>query len=351
MKKIIAIIGARPQFIKHFPLELASKGKINLLSIHTGQHYNAEMSQIFFDELGMSKPDYMLEVGSGSHGVQTGKMMIDIESVLLKEMPDGVIVYGDTNSTLAGSLVASKLHIPIFHIEAGIRSYNREMPEEVNRVLTDHVSSLMFVPSHIGVINLQKEGIEKNVIEVGDIMKDLIESAINNEWLAKENIEKEPYYYATIHRPYNTDTKDRLNEVLNMLNTLGKKVIFPIHPRTKNLMTEFNLVTSDFANVKFIEPQGYLKNLTYLSYSSGLVTDSGGMQKEAYWMKKRCVTIRKETEWIETVDNNWNTLVFNDLGNVNQFLLNIPDTYIPLYGDGNAGNKIISEIVSFFKEN
>lgn len=348
MKKIIAIIGARPQFIKHFPLELASKGKINLLTIHTGQHYNAEMSQIFFDELGMSKPDYMLEVGSGTHGMQTGKMMIDIESVLLKEQPDGVIVYGDTNSTLAGSLVASKLHIPIFHIEAGIRSYNREMPEEINRVLTDHVSSLMFVPSKIGVANLKKEGIEKNVIEVGDIMKDLIEAAVNNKWLTRENDEKEPYYYATIHRPYNTDSKDRLLDVLNMLNSLDKKVIFPIHPRTKNLMLEFKLNVSDFINVEFIEPQGYLNNLSYLSYSSGLVTDSGGMQKEAYWMKKRCVTIRKETEWVETVEHNWNTLVFNNLETVKECLLSVPESYIPLYGDGNAGNRIIDEICSFF---
>ncbi len=348
MKKIIAIIGARPQFIKHFPLELASKGKINLLTIHTGQHYNAEMSQIFFDELGMSKPDYMLEVGSGTHGMQTGKMMIDIESVLLKERPDGVIVYGDTNSTLAGSLVASKLHIPIFHIEAGIRSYNREMPEEINRVLTDHVSSLMFVPSKIGVANLKKEGIEKNVIEVGDIMKDLIEAAVNNKWLTRENDEKEPYYYATIHRPYNTDSKDRLLDVLNMLNSLDKKVIFPIHPRTKNLMLEFKLNVSDFINVEFIEPQGYLNNLSYLSYSSGLVTDSGGMQKEAYWMKKRCVTIRKETEWVETVEHNWNTLVFNNLETVKECLLSVPEKYIPLYGDGNAGNRIIDEICSFF---
>lgn len=348
MKKIIAIIGARPQFIKHFPLELASKGKINLLTIHTGQHYNAEMSQIFFDELGMSKPDYMLEVGSGTHGMQTGKMMIDIESVLFKERPDGVIVYGDTNSTLAGSLVASKLHIPIFHIEAGIRSYNREMPEEINRVLTDHVSSLMFVPSKIGVANLKKEGIEKNVIEVGDIMKDLIEAAVNNKWLTRENDEKEPYYYATIHRPYNTDSKDRLLDVLNMLNSLDKKVIFPIHPRTKNLMLEFKLNVSDFINVEFIEPQGYLNNLSYLSYSSGLVTDSGGMQKEAYWMKKRCVTIRKETEWVETVEHNWNTLVFNNLETVKECLLSVPEKYIPLYGDGNAGNRIIDEICSFF---
>jgi UDP-GlcNAc3NAcA epimerase len=348
LKKIIAIIGARPQFIKHFPLELASKGKINLLTIHTGQHYNAEMSQIFFDELGMSKPDYMLEVGSGSHGMQTGKMMIDIESVLIKEKPDGVIVYGDTNSTLAGSLVASKLHIPIFHIEAGIRSYNREMPEEVNRVLTDHVSSLMFVPSNIGVDNLKKEGIVKNVIEVGDIMKDLIAIAVNNNWLTKENDEKEPYYYSTIHRPYNTDTKERLLDVLHMLNSLDKKVIFPIHPRTKNLMLGFQLYASDFSNVEFIKPQGYLDNLSYLSYSSGLVTDSGGMQKEAYWMRKRCVTIRKETEWIETVEKNWNTLVFNNLENVKVCLSEIPDKYISLYGDGNAGNRIINEICSFF---
>ena len=349
MKKIIAIIGARPQFIKHFPLEKAAKGEINLLALHTGQHYDADMSQIFFDELGMQKPAFLLETGSGSHAVQTGKMMIDIELILQSEKPDGVIVYGDTNSTLAGALVASKMHIPIFHIEAGIRSYNKEMPEEVNRLLTDHLSSIMFVPSEDGVRNLKKEGITENVLNVGDIMKDMIESALDSNLLKNMIIDK-PYYYTTIHRPYNTDHKERLTEVLEMLNSLQKLVVFSIHPRTRNLMASFGLNENMFTNIKFISPQGYFNNLSYLAKSDGLITDSGGMQKEAYWMKKKCITIRKETEWKETLENGWNSLCFYDLYDVKEKVEILPDVYYPLYGDGKAAEKIISKISNFLKK-
>lgn len=344
MKKIIAIIGARPQFIKHFPLQLAAKGEIILKTIHTGQHYDQEMSQIFFDDLKMDKPNFMLNVGSGNHGFQTGRMMIEIEEIFLKDKPDEIIVYGDTNSTLAGSLVASKLQIPIIHIEAGLRSYNKEMPEEINRLLTDHISNFLFVPSEVAVKNLELEGITKNVFEVGDIMKDLVCMTINNKWLKKINIEK-PFIYLTIHRPYNTDNKDRLSKILTTLNNINKIVIFPIHPRTERLMNNFGLIKEMFKNISFISPQGYFNNLSYLNQSEALITDSGGMQKEAYWLKKKCITIRKETEWIETIQSGWNKLLFEDLSFLDEELNNISTTnYYELYGDGKTSERIITKI-------
>lgn len=344
MKKVVAIIGARPQFIKHYGIEHAAKGKVEIVTIHTGQHYDENMSQIFFDEMDMPRPGYMLQIGSGSHGAQTGKMMIEIEEVVLKEDPDYVLVYGDTNSTLAGALVAAKLHIPIIHVEAGLRSYNKEMPEEVNRVLTDHISSLLFVPSEVAVEALTKEGITQNVIVVGDIMKDLIKYCQEKD-LVKSPEEEEEYYYVTLHRPYNTDEKERLALVLKHLNELDRKAIFAIHPRTRAAMKRFNMKESAYANIKFIDPQGYFDNLGYLSYSSGLITDSGGMQKEAYWLQKKCATIRTETEWVETQEGGWNHLLFEDLTSLRSIMQDKPENWDEaLYGAGNAGEKMISYI-------
>lgn len=204
MKKVIAIVGARPQFIKHFTFELEAKKVFNLKTIHTGQHYDENMSNVFFNELGMSQPDYLLKLGGGNHGQQTGSMMIEIEKILVNEAPDIVVVYGDTNSTLAGALVASKLHIPVAHIEAGLRSFNKEMPEEINRVLTDHVSDMLFVPSESSKNNLKKEGITNNVYNVGDIMKDLVLKAVDNSWIVEPKTNYKSYYFVTLHRPYNT---------------------------------------------------------------------------------------------------------------------------------------------------
>ena len=220
--KILAIVGARPQFIKHFSFEKACLNKLELKTIHTGQHYDANMSDVFFNQLGMEEPHFMLHIGSGNHGVQTARMMVEIENIFEKEKPDGVVVYGDTNSTLAGALVASKLHIPIFHIEAGLRSYNKEMPEEVNRVLTDHIATCLFVPSAIATQNLKKEGIVRGVYNVGDVMKDLVYHVKNNGLISERAI-KESYYYVTLHRPYNTDDKERLSYVLDSLNSLSVK--------------------------------------------------------------------------------------------------------------------------------
>jgi len=308
--KIIAIVGARPQFIKHYPFELEAKKYFDLKTIHTGQHYDENMSAVFFDELGMSKPDYMLQLGGGNHGTQTGKMMIEIEEIVTKETPKAIVVYGDTNSTLAGALVGAKLHIPIIHIEAGLRSYNQEMPEEINRVLTDHISRLLLVPSEKSVDNLSKEGINKNVYIVGDIMKDLL-LLFKNKNLLNNKISKKDYYYVTLHRPYNVDEENRLKYILKSLGNLDKKVVFPMHPRTKNKLKQFEIDLNDstFSNIEVIEPQAYQENLSYLFHSSALITDSGGMQKEAYWLEKPCVTIRTETEWVETMEGDANTLL------------------------------------------
>lgn len=338
-KKIIAIVGARPQFIKHYPFEMAAKEHFDVITIHTGQHYDDYMSKIFFDELGMSKPQYMLNIGSKSHGAQTGEMMAKIEEITLEERPDWMVVYGDTNSTLAGALVASKLHIPIAHIEAGLRSYNKQMPEEVNRIMTDHISELLLVPSEISVGNLEKEGISRNVHVVGDIMKDLVVYCKENNKL-KDLSSKGDYVYATLHRPYNTDEKDRLEYVLNSLDAVEYPVIFSIHPRTINSMKKFGLNRKDYSNIEFIDPVGYFDNLSYLLSSKCLITDSGGMQKEAYWMKRKCITIRTETEWVETLDNNANHLVFNDLSELNKLINKKSIWNEQLYGDGNTGNLI-----------
>jgi UDP-GlcNAc3NAcA epimerase len=348
LKKIIVIIGARPQFIKHFAFESEAKGRVNLITIHTGQHYDENMSQVFFNELGMSKPSYLLQLGGGNHSHQTGKMMIEIEEIVLKEKPDFVVVYGDTNSTLAGALVASKLHIPLVHIEAGLRSYNKEMPEEINRVLTDHISNYLFVPSQVSVDNLQKEGIIDNVYDVGDIMKDLVLKADKNEWIKKPALDAS-YYYVTLHRPYNTDEKDRLIYVLNSLNSLDKRAIFSIHPRTRNAMKNYGLSESYFENIDFIDPQPYFSNLSFLYYADGLITDSGGMQKEAYWLNKKCVTIRKETEWIETIESGNNVLLFDDLSSINEVFKNVEFTSNPhLYGDGNAAKKMVDILLKVY---
>ncbi|MBK6782312.1 MAG: UDP-N-acetylglucosamine 2-epimerase (non-hydrolyzing) [Saprospiraceae bacterium] len=290
------------------------------------------MSNVFFNELGMQKPDYLLQAGGGNHGAQTGKMMIEIEEIIESERPDIVVVYGDTNSTLAGALVAAKLKIPLVHIEAGLRSYNKEMPEEINRILTDHISEFLFVPSDVSKENLKREGIVNNVFIVGDIMKDLVLKAVENKWIhAPEIMPQKHYYYITIHRPYNTDEKDRLTYVLDSLNKLDKKAIFAIHPRTRNAMKSYGLLETDYTNILFIDPQSYFKSLGYLYYSSGFITDSGGMQKEAYWLEKKCITIRKETEWVETLSGNANVLMFSDLNNLKSNIMQIPNALIRNY--------------------
>ena len=340
-KKIAAIIGARPQFIKHYPFELEAVKKFELITIHTGQHYDQNMSQVFFDQLGMKKPDYLLSLGGGNHGEQTGKMLIEIEKIVEAEKPDALVVYGDTNSTLAGALVASKLHIKLIHIEAGLRSYNKDMPEEVNRVLTDHISDLLLVPSQVSVDNLQKEGIRNGVVIVGDIMKDLIRISKEKNILKKTT--SSDYFYVTLHRPYNVDEKDRLAYVLEAMANVKKELIFAIHPRTRKRISDYGLQVAP--HIELIDPQPYFENLNLLWNSSGLITDSGGMQKEAYWLEKPCLTIRKETEWVETLEGGANELVFEDLSDLNTILGNDDVNYnSDLYGDGLTSVKIVTEI-------
>ncbi len=341
--KIASIIGARPQFIKHAVLEPELRKYFNHISIHSGQHYDEEMNQIFFDELTIGSPDYHLAHAKDD----PSKIIKKIESILMAEKPELVIVYGDTNTTLAGAMAASNQNIPIAHIEAGMRSFNNEMPEEINRIKTDQLATLLFTSSEIAVLNLKNEGITNGVINCGDLMKDLV-FMINNKLLIEEGAENINKIYCTIHRPYNTDDAKRLKYVLTSLNHLDKKIVFSLHPRTKKMMHQFDLMPCNYSNIEFIKPQSYLNNLKYISNCNGLITDSGGMQKEAYFLKKRCITIRTETEWTETLSNNWNTLVFENLNEI-PIILKKPlgKSNEKLYGNANARKKIIDGINNY----
>lgn len=345
MKKIVVVVGARPQFIKHAPVELALKTFFEVITVHTGQHYDKRMSDIFFNQLNINKPNYTLEVGSSTHGKQTGQMLEKIEGILINEKPDGVLVYGDTNSTLAGAIAASKLHIPIIHIEAGLRSFNKTMPEEVNRILTDHVSEILFAPTDTAVSNLKNEGISKNVFNVGDVMQDTILLA---KKVIGENYRQNNQILLTIHRPYNTDNTERLITILQILNKLDIEIIFPVHPRTLNILNNVNVLLSDLKNIKFQEPASYFDLIRLQLESICIITDSGGVQKEAYMLERKCITLRSETEWIETLENGWNTLVYEDLDSIFNVLKSIPNIYKNnLYGDGQASLKMAELIKNY----
>jgi UDP-GlcNAc3NAcA epimerase len=345
-KKIIAVIGARPQFIKHAPVSIELKKKFELKTIHTGQHYDANMSAIFFDELKISKPEYLLTNIGKNHGEQTGNMLIEIEKILVKEKPDYVLVYGDTNSTIAGALAASKLNIKVIHIEAGLRSFNKSMPEEINRIVTDHLSDILICPSEIAVANITKEGVTNNVFICGDVMKDMLFMAAP---YMKDPLDGKEYIFATIHRPYNTDSKERMIKILHAFNNLNQKVIFPIHPRTIARVKEFGIKTEELKNISFTEPMGYFDTLSYQKYSQCVITDSGGVQKEAYWLKRKCITLRPETEWVETTYEGWNTLLFDELEKINQIVREpVKGKYDnELYGDGKASAEILKIITNY----
>ena len=344
---IVTIIGARPQFVKAAALSKAiSVTSIKEKIIHTGQHYDAKMSDVFFSELGIPGVDKNLHIGSGNHGNQTGKMMIAIEDYLLSQTEeiDGLFVYGDTNSTLAGALVASKLHIPILHVEAGLRSFNRKMPEEVNRVLTDHISSFLFCSSSEGEKQLAKEGVIKNVFNVGDIMYDAVKTFLPYAKQPKlDNFDfKQQYNLVTIHRPANTDNNEILQAILDGLGELPHINIWPVHPRNKSAISSLKIPN----NLILVEPFSYFEMLYVLQNSIKVITDSGGLQKEAYWLKKPCITIRPQTEWIETLHHNWNQLCEpNTTDMVRKYNNNPPlASWEPLYGDGKAANKIVDVI-------
>lgn len=323
MIKIVTIIGARPQFIKAAPVsraltrhntKAAGRDQIQEIILHSGQHFDSNMSDVFFRELNIPAPKYNLGIQAGLHGEMTGKMVEKIEAVLIKEAPDLVLVYGDTNTTLAGALAASKLHIKIAHIEAGLRSWNRKMPEEINRILTDHLSDILFCPTTQAKQNLKKEGIIKNVIISGDVMFDAAllaaDLADKKDFVFKKaGINKEAYFLATLHRAENTDNKERLHAILTAFNHLSQKkpVVLPLHPRTARKITKFSLDNLTDA-LKIIEPVSFLEITALEKNASIILTDSGGMQKEAYFHGIPCVTLRDETEWIETIEHGWNTL-------------------------------------------
>lgn len=313
--KIVTVVGARPQFIKAAPVSKALKeAGVREFFIHTGQHYDHGMSQVFFDELSLPQPHTNLNIGSGSHGKQTGQMLIGIEEILLAEKPDCVLVYGDTNSTLAGALAAVKLQIPLAHVEAGLRSFNREMPEEHNRVLTDHCADILFSPTQTGVDNLAKEGIIQGVHLVGDSMYDAVlqyaeVAEQRSKILEALHIKPKEYLLLTIHRPSNTDNAEHLRNIFSALKENGEAVIFPLHPRTRAAMHQMHVHMEDYPNIKTVEPQGYLDMLMLEKNARMVLTDSGGMQKEACFFSVPCLTLRLETEWVETVANGWNMLV------------------------------------------
>ena len=353
--KILTVVGARPQFIKAAPVSkaLGESGHQEFL-VHTGQHYDYGMSQIFFEELGIPEPNVNLGVGSGSHGRQTGQMLIGLEEIVQAEKPDWVLVYGDTNSTLAGALVACKLQIPIVHVEAGLRSFNRAMPEEHNRVLTDHCSELLFCPTQTAVDNLAQEGITAGVHLVGDRMYDAVlqfsEIARQRSTILHQlNVEPKKYLLATVHRPYNTDVPDNILSILTAFQEIGETIIFPVHPRTRKQIAQLDGIL-DLPRlkhyVKMIEPVGYLDMLMLEQHARMILTDSGGIQKEAYFFGVPCVTLRPETEWVETVAAGWNVIVGAEREEiVKQARALRPKGTPPLiFGNGRAAHQIVSHL-------
>lgn len=376
--KICTIIGARPQFIKaaavsraisEYKLFSAKPSVLNPppfpiteVIIHTGQHYDDVMSAIFFRELEIPEPRYNIGIGSGPHGKQTGEMLAAVEQVLISEKPDWVLVYGDTNSTLAGALAAAKLHVPIAHVEAGLRSFNRRMPEETNRVITDHLSTLLFCPSQIATDNLAAEGISRGISIVGDVMADALQFAadkvsINTDIISRLNIEKKGYCLATIHRAENTDVPERLNRIISALLKLAESepVVLPLHPRTRKILENSSFILHERCSVncglRIIEPVGYFDIIALAQSARMIFTDSGGMQKEAYWLKVPCITLRDQTEWVETVESGWNKIAGADYENIiaSALSFNPPAEHPPLYGgDGYAAKRILDVLV---KEN
>jgi len=350
--KILTILGARPQFIKAGTVsrEIAKYANIEEIIVHTGQHFDANMSNIFFDEMKIPKPNYNLDINGLGHGAMTGQMLERIEEVLLKEKPDWVMVYGDTNSTIAGALAASKLHIKVAHVEAGLRSFNMKMPEEVNRILTDRISNILFCPTESAVENLKSEGyndLDIKVVKNGDVMQD---GAIFYKNLAVESNIKlnDEYILSTIHRAENTDDIERLTAIVSALNEIAKEIqiVLPLHPRTKAILEKNGLEV----NCTIIDPIGYLEMVGLIKNAKLIMTDSGGLQKEAFFFEKPCITLRDETEWIELIENKFNVLagankekildLYKNFKFNNEFSMN-------LYGAGTASKKIIKELFSY----
>jgi UDP-N-acetylglucosamine 2-epimerase len=356
---VMTVVGARPQFIKAAAVcrAIADHNRANPSApisetvVHTGQHYDAALSEIHFDQLGLAPPAHHLAVGSGGHGEQTGLMLQRLEPVMAAEVPDLVLVFGDTNSTLAGGLVAAKLNIPLAHVEAGLRSFRRDMPEEVNRVVVDHLASLLFCPSERAVANLAAEGIRNGVHRSGDVMFDVLlwhlAQARERYLPADFGLEPEGYVLVTVHRAANTNEPHRLDSILNGLERVagtGIDVLFPMHPRTRRLMTPRELHPA----VRLVDPIGYEQCLVLAAAARAVVTDSGGLQKEAYWLGTPCVTLREETEWPETVEAGWNVLVGSDPDQIAAAIATPPrgTSRAEIYGDGKAAARLVEELVA-----
>jgi UDP-GlcNAc3NAcA epimerase len=350
--KIITVLGARPQFIKAGSVsrEIAKHKEIQEIIVHTGQHYDTTMSDIFFDEMCIPKPDYFLGIGGKSHGSMTGQMIEKIEEILLNEKPDWVMVYGDTNSTLAGAIAASKLHISIAHVEAGLRSFNMKMPEEINRILTDRVSSILFCPTDAAMQNLSNEGFNHfpcRTVQSGDVMQD---GAMFYKQLAKKpNIEiDDDFLLCTIHRAENTDNELHLQNIVQALDEIAKEIqiILPLHPRTRKMIENLHLTMH---NVTIIEPVGYLEMVWLIDHCSLVMTDSGGLQKEAFFFKKHCVTLREETEWVELLEHGFNILAGSDTNKIFSCVQTMrtkdSNFNVNLYGNGKASKTIIQEMM------
>lgn len=356
--KIATIIGARPQFIKAAGVSRAIRdhysARVNEILIHTGQHYDDNMSKVFFEELDIPEPAYNLQISGGSHGAMTGQMLAAIELTLLAEKPDWVLIYGDTNSTLAGALAAAKLYIPVAHVEAGLRSFNRRMPEEINRIVADSLSSLLFCPTATAVENLAAEGVVKNVHNVGDVMYDVAlwsgELARASGVLRRLGLDEKNYFLATCHRAENTDDVGRLTQIMTALADLAGEapVVFPLHPRTRKLLAQFGL-TEQLDRLTVVDPLPFLDMVALERAARAIITDSGGVQKEAYFHRVPCVTMRDETEWVETVTLGWNRVVGPHRQAIVDAARNfsVPnDTGVKPYGDGQASRSIVEILVA-----
>ncbi|MCG8406997.1 MAG: UDP-N-acetylglucosamine 2-epimerase (non-hydrolyzing) [Phycisphaerales bacterium] len=353
--KIISVVGARPQFIKAAPVSRAIRRHHQEILVHTGQHYDYEMSQVFFEGLNLPAPDYDLGVGSDSHAEQTAKMLTRLEPVILDEKPEMVLVYGDTNSTLAAAVAAAKLCLPLAHVEAGLRSFNRSMPEEINRILTDRVSQLLFCPTQTSVNNLKRENVEEGVHLVGDVMFDVALEAVdraekNSTILGRLGVGKKEYLLATVHRAGNTDDLASLNGIVEAFLELGEPLVLPLHPRTKKLLENTGLYEklADAKHITLTEPLGYLDFIMLQKNAVKILTDSGGVQKEACFHKVPCITLREDTEWVETVTSGWNVLVGADKTRILQAAANSFDGAKDCQGielwDGRAAERISSII-------
>ena len=354
--RIVTIVGARPQFIKAAPLSVALRRRHEEFLVHTGQHYDDNMSDVFFRELNIPSPDRHLGVGSGSHAAQTAAMLVQIEQVLEEVKPEAVIIYGDTNSTVAGALAAAKLHMPVAHVEAGLRSFDRRMPEEINRIVADHISTWLFVPSQVSQRQLAAEGITSGVYDVGDIMADSVRlfaplAGQRSDVLGRLGVKPRQYFAATVHRAANTDDAARLAGILEGLRRAPLPVVLPLHPRTRAAIRRHGLQSvadRDDGHLLVVEPLGYLDMLQLQQNAAAVLTDSGGMQKEAYYLAVPCITLRDETEWIETVETGWNRLAGADPDQIAQAMA---DAATPpagpqplLYGDGHAAEQIAERL-------